>query len=234
MTRWLTDDEQRHWRAWLAASLLLNDRLSRDLQEQHGLTIADYEILVHLSEAPDRRLRMSELAEAALSSRSRLSHQIDRMARAGLVDRESCADDRRGAFAVLTQHGWDVLVAAAPDHVESVRRHPIAPGAVRQGLQADVLTINETAQFARGVQFRRIGDIDGQTALGRRRGRRIPFPAGIEDQGDHHGRDDRQAGTDGDENSIVLGHERLAGMRPPITLPGAPASTFFVARRPSL
>lgn len=123
MTRWLSDDEQRQWRSWLAASLLLNDRLSRDLQEQHGLTIADYEILVHLSEAPDRRLRMSELAEAALSSRSRLSHQIDRMARAGLVDRESCADDRRGSFAVLTQHGWDVLVAAAPDHVESVRRH---------------------------------------------------------------------------------------------------------------
>lgn len=123
MTRWLSDDEQQHWRAWLAASLLLNDRLSRDLQEQHGLTIADYEILVQLSEAPGRRLRMSELAEAALSSRSRLSHQIDRMARAGLVDRESCADDRRGAFAVLTQHGWDVLVAAAPDHVESVRRH---------------------------------------------------------------------------------------------------------------
>ena len=118
--------------------------------------------------------------------------------------------------------------------VESVRRHPIAPGAVRQGRQADVLTINETAQFARGVQFRRIGDIDGQTALGRRRGSRIPFPARIEDQGDHHGRDDRQAGTDGDENSIVLGHERLAGMRPPITLPGAPASTFFVARRPNL
>jgi DNA-binding MarR family transcriptional regulator len=123
MTRWLSDDEQRRWRAWLAASTLLNDRLSRDLQEQHDLTIADYEILVQLSEASDRRMRMSELAERTLSSRSRLSHQIDRMAARDLVTREACTDDKRGSFAVLTDHGWKVLVAAAPDHVESVRRH---------------------------------------------------------------------------------------------------------------
>lgn len=123
MTRWLSDDEQRHWRAWLAASNLLNDRLSRDLQEQHDLTITDYEILVQLSEAPDRRMRMSDLAERTLSSRSRLSHQIDRMAARDLVAREACVDDRRGSFAVLTEHGWNALVAAAPDHVESVRRH---------------------------------------------------------------------------------------------------------------
>ena len=123
MTRWLTDDEQQHWRAWLAASNLLNDRLSRDLQEQHDLTIADYEILVQLSEAPERRMRMSDLADRTLSSRSRLSHQIDRMAARDLVAREACVDDRRGSFAVLTDHGWTTLVAAAPDHVESVRRH---------------------------------------------------------------------------------------------------------------
>ncbi len=123
MTGWLTDDEQRHWRAWLAASNLLNDRLSRDLQEQHDLTIADYEILVQLSEAPERRMRMSDLANRTLSSRSRLSHQIDRMAARDLVTREACVDDRRGSFAVLTDQGWEVLVAAAPDHVESVRRH---------------------------------------------------------------------------------------------------------------
>ncbi|MDP1876700.1 MAG: MarR family transcriptional regulator [Actinomycetota bacterium] len=123
MTRWLTEEEQRSWRAWLSASLLLGDQLSRDLQAQHGLTIADYEILVHLSETPLRRLRMSELAEATLSSRSRLSHQIDRMEKAGLVEREVCASDRRGSFAVLTAQGWDVLVDAAPAHVESVRTH---------------------------------------------------------------------------------------------------------------
>lgn len=122
MTRWLTADEQQHWRAWLAASRVLNERLSRDLQEQHDLTLADYEILVNLSEAPDRRLRMSDLAEATLASRSRLSHQIDRMERAGLVERQSCTDDRRGWFAALTDHGWDTVVAAAPDHVESVRQ----------------------------------------------------------------------------------------------------------------
>ncbi len=123
MTRWLTEDEQLSWRAWLSASLLLQDRLNSDLQAQHGLSMADYEILVRLSEAPDRRLRMSTLAETTLSSRSRLSHQIDRMEKAGLVERQSCADDRRGAFAVLTDVGWNTLVAAAPDHVASVREH---------------------------------------------------------------------------------------------------------------
>ena len=123
-TRWLSEDEQRSWRAWLSASLLLNDRLSRELQAQHGITIADYEILVRLSEAGDeRRMRMSDLAESTLSSRSRLSHQIDRMERAGLVERQSCDDDRRGAFAALTDHGWQTLVEVAPDHVESVRTH---------------------------------------------------------------------------------------------------------------
>ncbi len=123
MTRWLTEDEQRHWRSWLAASMLLQDRLNRELQAQHGLTMADYEILVRLSESPDRRMRMSDLAEVTLSSRSRLSHQIDRMVKADLVERQSCEDDRRGAFAALTEHGWTTLVAAAPDHVESVRAH---------------------------------------------------------------------------------------------------------------
>ena len=114
MTQWLTDDEQRSWRAWLSASLLLQDRLNSDLQAQHGLSMADYEILVRLSESPDRRLRMSNLADTTLSSRSRLSHQIDRMEKAGLVERQLCEDDRRGAFAVLTETGWATLVAAAP------------------------------------------------------------------------------------------------------------------------
>ena len=123
MTRWLTEDEQQSWRAWVAASLLLQDRLNRDLQEQHGLTMADYEILVRLSESPDRRMRMSDLASTTLSSRSRLSHQVDRMVKAGLVERQACEADRRGAFAVLTDLGWETLVAAAPDHVESVRAH---------------------------------------------------------------------------------------------------------------
>lgn len=132
MTRWLTEDEQRSWRAWLAASLLLQDRLNRDLQEQHGITTADYEILVRLSEAPDRRIRMSDLASLTLSSRSRLSHQIDRMEKAGLVERQACQDDRRGAYTVLTDTGWQTLVAAAPDHVESVRLHLLDPLTARE------------------------------------------------------------------------------------------------------
>jgi len=123
MTRWLTDDQQQAWRAWIAASLLLPDRLSRDLQDEAGISLADYEILVHLSESPQRRLRMSELADLTLSSRSRLSHQIDRMSNAGLVDRQPCSEDRRGAFAVLTQDGYDFLVTTAPAHVASVRAH---------------------------------------------------------------------------------------------------------------
>jgi len=121
--RWLNDNEQRAWRAWIASSQLLLDRLTRDLQEHHGLTMADYEILVRLSESADRRVRMSELADRTLASRSRLSHQIDRMENRGFVAREQCEDDKRGQFAVLTDMGWQTLVAAAPDHVASVRTH---------------------------------------------------------------------------------------------------------------
>lgn len=123
MTHWLTAEQQKHWRSYLAATTLLSDRLSRELQVEHGLSLADYEILVRLSEADGRRLRMSQLAESTLASRSRLSHQIDRMEKAGLVVREPCEDDRRGANAVLTEEGWTRLVAAAPSHVEGVREH---------------------------------------------------------------------------------------------------------------
>jgi len=123
MTEWLTTEQQQTWRAYLAATTLLAEKLSRELQAAHGLTMADYEILVRLSEAPDRRLRMSQLASHTLSSRSRLSHQVDRLEKAGLVERQACEDDRRGANAVLTEQGWTLLVAAAPDHVEGVRRH---------------------------------------------------------------------------------------------------------------
>lgn len=143
MTKWLSKEEQGHWRAWLEASTLLPDRLSRDLQADRGLSLADYEILVRLSEAPERRLRMSELAEHTLSSRSRLSHQIDRMAGAGLVERQHCAEDQRGTWAVLTETGWTALVDAAPDHVASVRTHLV-----------DVLTPAEFA--ALGAACRKI------------------------------------------------------------------------------
>jgi DNA-binding MarR family transcriptional regulator len=122
-TRWLDEREQGLWRQWVAAASLLPDRLSRDLQESHGISLPDYEILVRLSESPDRRVRMSDLAEQTLSSRSKLSHQIDRMERGALVERQLCTEDRRGQWCVLTPTGWDLLVAAAPSHVDSVRRH---------------------------------------------------------------------------------------------------------------
>lgn len=123
MTRWLDAEEQQYWRAYIAATTLLLERLSRELQAAHGLTMADYEILVRLSESPQRSLRMSTLAEHTLASRSRLSHQVDRLEKAGLVVREACESDRRGANAVLTEQGWEVLVAAAPTHVSGVREH---------------------------------------------------------------------------------------------------------------
>nr|WP_203950125.1 MarR family transcriptional regulator [Microbispora rosea] len=119
---WLTPQEQRAWRAHLAAHRLLFLQLDRELQGT-GLSLNDYEILVNLSESPCRRMRMSELADATIQSRSRLSHQISRMEAAGLVTRQDCEDDRRGTFAVLTDHGWETIQRVAPDHVASVRRH---------------------------------------------------------------------------------------------------------------
>jgi len=123
MTRWLSATEQQRWRAWIAARILLDEQLNRVLVERHGLTLADYELLVRLSESPERRMRMSDLAQMTMASRSRLSHHIDRLSNAGLVTREQCTEDRRGSFAVLTEAGWAKLVAAAPDHVESVREY---------------------------------------------------------------------------------------------------------------
>lgn len=123
MTRWLNSRQQRDWRSFLSIAIVLPDQFSKDLQDQHDLTLSDYEILVRLSEAPDHCMRMSELAERVMSSRSRLTHQIDRMISAGLVERSLCEADKRGFNAVLTESGYQKLVAAAPSHVESVRKH---------------------------------------------------------------------------------------------------------------
>jgi DNA-binding MarR family transcriptional regulator len=123
MTRWLDPDEQRTWRAFLTASRALMEALDRELQRDAGMPHAYYEILVRLSEAPERRLRMSDLAEASGSSRSRLSHAVARLEAAGWVRREDCPTDRRGQIALLTDDGFAALAAAAPGHVEGVRRH---------------------------------------------------------------------------------------------------------------
>lgn len=121
-TRWLSDEEQRAWRTHLDVTRLLTHQLERDLQP-FGLTMNDYEILVNLSESDGHRMRMSDLAAATLQSKSRLSHQITRMEKAGLVRREHCDSDKRGLFAVLTEQGWTVMREVAPHHVESVRQH---------------------------------------------------------------------------------------------------------------
>jgi DNA-binding MarR family transcriptional regulator len=120
-TRWLDADEQQTWRSFLAASRMFFDRIERQLQQGAGLPHAYYEILVRLSEAPGRTLRMSELASTSLSSRSRLSHAVARMEEAGWVRRRPCPNDRRGQNAELTDEGFARLEAAAPGHVEEVR-----------------------------------------------------------------------------------------------------------------
>jgi DNA-binding MarR family transcriptional regulator len=119
--KWLSDAEQSAWRAYLAANRLLTVQLEKGLQ-LHGLSSSDYEVLVWLSEAPGQRLRMWELAKGTVLEKSRLSHQITRMERAGLVRRESCTGDRRGQFAVLTDFGWETIQRVAPSHVEHVRK----------------------------------------------------------------------------------------------------------------
>jgi DNA-binding MarR family transcriptional regulator len=121
--RWLDAEEQRAWRAWLYSTQLLNDRLDRELMRATGIPHTYYEILVQLSETPDRQMRMSELADRCLSSRSRLSHAVSRLEERGWVRRQECAEDGRGLLAVLTDEGFAALEAAAPIHVEGVRTH---------------------------------------------------------------------------------------------------------------
>jgi DNA-binding MarR family transcriptional regulator len=118
--RWLSASEMKAWRRYIIASRRLLEALDFDLGH-HELSMADYEVLAQLSDAPERKMRMSELADVAMISRSRLSHRIKVMEKAGWVKREPCPIDKRGYFAVMTAKGWKAIVAAAPDHVESVR-----------------------------------------------------------------------------------------------------------------
>ena len=122
-TRWLDDDEQQTWLAWVFSTRLVWEELERDLQRDAKMPYGYYEILVMLSNAPGRSRRMSELADITQSSRSRLSHAVARLENLGWVRRDRHPSDRRGAIAVLTDDGFAALEAAAPGHVESVRRH---------------------------------------------------------------------------------------------------------------
>jgi DNA-binding MarR family transcriptional regulator len=119
-TPWLTPEQQRIWRSFLSGSIVLSERLDRDLRTAHGLSSPEYEILVRLSEAPNRSIRMAELADAVSHSRSRVTHTIARLEREGIVLRGQCSEDGRGVSAVLTDHGFSVLVEAAHTHVRGV------------------------------------------------------------------------------------------------------------------
>ncbi|SDF52637.1 MarR family winged helix-turn-helix transcriptional regulator [Klenkia brasiliensis] len=131
---WLTDQQQRTWRLWLSVAELLPRTLDAQLQRDAGLTHAAYVVLAMLSEAPERRLRMSELARMANQSQSRLSHTVARLEERGWVRRERAAEDGRGNVCVLLEDGWDVVRTVAPGHVGAVR-----------GALFDVLTDEQAA-----------------------------------------------------------------------------------------
>lgn len=133
-TTWLSDREQQAWRNFVGTLPELNAAFEADL-EPHGLTMGDYEVLVHLSEADDNRLRMCDLATALRLSPSGLTRRLDGMVRNGWVTRAACSGDRRVMYAQLTAAGRKKMEAAAPDHVASVRRHfiePLGPNGVRR------------------------------------------------------------------------------------------------------
>ena len=134
-TRWLTPEEQRAWRVYMAGYLLLEDALDRQLQQDAGMPHLYYSILATLSEAPERRLRMTDLAERLKITRSRLTYAVSRLEKDGLVRREECRWDKRGSVAVLTEDGTTVLAKAAPGHVATVRAarfDRLTPEQVRQ------------------------------------------------------------------------------------------------------
>lgn len=119
--RWLSDEEQATWRAYMHAATLLEDHLDRQLQRDAGMPHVYYGLLVQLSEAPRRRMRMTELAQSAKITRSRLSHAVARLEKNGWVRREECPSDKRGQLAILTDDGFDMLKKSAPGHAAAVR-----------------------------------------------------------------------------------------------------------------
>lgn len=119
--KWLTEEEQAAWRAYVHATTLLEDHLDRQLQRDAGMPHMYYALLTTLSDAPTRRMRMTELAQQTKITRSRLSHAVTRLEKNGWIRREDCPSDRRGQMAVLTDEGYEVLVKTAPGHVTAVR-----------------------------------------------------------------------------------------------------------------
>jgi DNA-binding MarR family transcriptional regulator len=122
VTVWLTDEQQSAWRALLHMTSRLQSRLNRELQSSASLSLAEYDVLVLLSEAPDTRLRVRDMADELQWEQSRVSHQVSRMTAKGLVEREECETDRRGSYVGLTEAGRSAIEHAAPEHARLVRR----------------------------------------------------------------------------------------------------------------
>ena len=120
--RWLTAEEQRVWRRWMTLNAQLSATLQRELQDDAGLSMQDYEVLVHLTDNPEGRKRVTDLARLMQWERSRVSHHVTRMEGRHLVQRVECAEDGRGAFVVITPQGRTAIEQAAPGHVNTVRR----------------------------------------------------------------------------------------------------------------
>src|SRR3954451_22272253 len=121
-TAWLSEQEEHVWRGWVVLNAELNAALQRQMQAEAGLSMSDDEVLVHLTDAPEGRVRVTELATLLQWERSRLSHHVTRMEGRGLVERVDCADDARGAFVAITEAGRSANAQAAPGHVRAVRR----------------------------------------------------------------------------------------------------------------
>jgi DNA-binding MarR family transcriptional regulator len=148
---WLDERELRAWKDFLAVSTILNRQVDQRLKTQAGVTQPQYEVLVHLSEAPGGELRMAELAAAAMTSRSRLTYQVDQLEKARLIRRTSCPTDERGVVATLTEKGWAKLRQTAPGHATFVRERfidALAPPtftALAEALRALAKTLDDDA-----------------------------------------------------------------------------------------
>lgn len=187
-TRWLSASEQRAWRSYVDATTLLFDALDRQLQQDSGMPHAYYEILVRLSESPQRSMRMSELADATRSSRSRLSHAVARLEERGWVIREECPTDKRGQVARLTDDGFAALGSAAPGHVAAVRASVfdrLSPDQVEQltGIATAVIhglagTPTPSATSGRGTKAAPGSKLGASSGGGRSGPRRTPRKPG--------------------------------------------------------
>ena len=150
--RWLTAEEQRVWRRWMTLNAQLSATLQRELQDDAGLSTQDYEVLVHLTDNAEGRMRVTDLARLMQWERSRVSHHVTRMERRHLVQRVECAEDGRGAFVVITQQGRAAIEQAAPGHVNTVRR-----------LVFDVLNPEEVDSFG-AIIDKALAQLDNQPA----------------------------------------------------------------------